>query len=67
MNSSNSNCSIIPQPVTENYKFQSLSTIFASIKKFKKGQMSPLNPLVVKYNVASLGVIMLALASIPSS
>jgi len=50
MNSSNNNCSIIPQPVTENYKFQSLSTIFASIKKIKKGQMSPLNPLVVKYN-----------------
>ena len=42
--------SIINQPVTQNYKFQSFSTIIASKKKIKKGQMTPSNPLVVKYN-----------------
>ena len=40
----------IIQPVTQNYKFQSFSTIIASKKKIKKGQMNPLNPLVIKYN-----------------
>ena len=42
--------SIINQPVTENYKFQSFSTIIASKKQIKKDQMNILNPLIVKYS-----------------
>jgi hypothetical protein len=41
---------IIINSVTENYKFQSFSTEIAAKKEIKKGEMTPLYPLVVQYN-----------------
>jgi len=40
----------IPQPVTENYKFQAFTTIISNKKNIKKREMTPLYPLVTKYN-----------------